>query len=55
MSISTMTVLSPEEKIRQRAYELYQKRLQEGREGDAESDWFQAGAELGAEPAPAPM
>jgi hypothetical protein len=52
MSISTMTVLSPEEKIRQRAYELYCQRLRDGREGSAESDWLQAEAELQGTPLP---
>lgn len=33
-----------EEKIRLRAYELYQKR--QGNPGDPESDWFRAEAEL---------
>lgn len=33
-----------EEKIRQRAYQLYEQR--NGEEGDPESDWYQAEAEI---------
>jgi hypothetical protein len=36
-----------EDRIRMRAYELYQKR--KGEAGDAESDWYQAEAEIAAE------
>lgn len=37
----------PEERIRIRAYELYEKRKGEG--GDAESDWYRAEAEIQGE------
>ena len=34
------------ELIRNRAYELFLKRIKHGNPGDAESDWFQAEKEL---------
>lgn len=48
----TQTTTIGEDRIRVRAYELYQKRS--GAPGDAESDWYRAEAELkgdAAEPA----
>ncbi len=34
------------ERVRRRAYELYEERMRDGRPGDATSDWLQAEREL---------
>ena len=37
-----MICISSQPQIRQRAYEIFQERLQTGRKGDALSDWLEA-------------
>jgi hypothetical protein len=37
-----MICISSRPQIRQRAYEIFQERLQTGRKGDALSDWLEA-------------
>ena len=37
-----MICISSHPQIRQRAYEIFQERLQTGRKGDALSDWLEA-------------
>ncbi|HKD03943.1 MAG TPA: DUF2934 domain-containing protein [Terriglobales bacterium] len=50
------TTIEHKEKIRQRAYEIYQTRLASGQEeeGDALSDWLQAEQEVEEAPSPGP-
>jgi hypothetical protein len=38
----SMICISSHPHIRQRAYEIFQERLQTGRKGDARSDWIEA-------------
>lgn len=42
------------ERVRERAREIYERRTALGLPGDAESDWLQAEAELGAKKATKP-
>ena len=46
-----------QEKTRQRAYEIYQQRQQQGTEGDELADWYEAeneGQDQSADDKPAP-
>jgi hypothetical protein len=49
-----MICISLHAQIRQRAYEIFQQRLQTGRKGDAPSDWIEAEHEIRTHRIPAP-